>query len=129
MTAFPPAEQIAAGRAATEHLRPRSCVQRERQAFHSDESELPNVTGALVDSCGNLVGVSLADDVQSMESSPATRYQWRDTLLLVFTEMQSHTPMNLTAPAKTEEPRDPSLNPKLNLNPSSRNRLKKRNPS
>ena len=53
----------------------------------ADDPGLPNVTGALVDQCGNLVGISLADDVQTMEPAPATRYQWRDALLNVFGEM------------------------------------------
>jgi hypothetical protein len=87
LAAFPPAEQIAEGK-------PPLSVQATVDVFSEngrpsipDEAGLPNVTGALVDRCGNLVGVSLADDIQTMESSAATRYQWRDVLVDIFTDM------------------------------------------
>ena len=88
LTAFPPAEQIAQGEPPLSIPASVVVFSENGKPSISNETELPNVTGALVDSCGNLVGVSLADDIQSMETSPATRYQWRETLLLVFAEMQ-----------------------------------------
>jgi len=88
LTAFPPAELIAQGEPPLSIPASVVVFNENGKPSISNETELPNVTGALVDSCGNLVGVSLADDVQSMETSSATRYQWRETLLLVFSEMQ-----------------------------------------
>ena len=102
LTAFPPAEQIAEGE-------PPLSIQASVVVFSetgrpsiSSEVELPNVTGALVDNCGNLVGISLADDIQSMETSAATRYQWRETLLRVFGEMQI-TPREFDCSGKAQE--------------------------
>jgi hypothetical protein len=87
LTAFPPAELIAEGKPPLNMSATVDVFSENNRPSLSSESTLPNVTGALVDSCGNLVGVSLADDIQSMEVSSATRYQWRDTLLKIFTEM------------------------------------------
>lgn len=87
LTAFPPAEMIAEGKPPLNISATVDVFSENNRPSLSEESGLPNVTGALVDSCGNLVGVSIADDVQSMEASPATRYQWRDTLLKIYGEM------------------------------------------
>jgi hypothetical protein len=88
LTAFPPAEQIAEGEPPLSIEASVVVFSENGRPSISSETELPNVTGALVDSCGNLVGLSLAYDVQSMETSPSTRYRWRDSLLDVFGEMQ-----------------------------------------
>jgi hypothetical protein len=88
LTAFPPAELITEGEPPLNIPASITLVGENGRPSISGEAQLPNVTGALVDSCGNLVGVSLADDVQSMETSPSTRYQWRETLLHVLREMQ-----------------------------------------
>jgi hypothetical protein len=88
LSAFPPAELIAQGEPPLSVPATVVVFSETGRPSISSETVLPNVTGALVDSCGNLVGVSLADDIQSMEASPATRYLWRDTLLRVFGEMQ-----------------------------------------
>lgn len=88
LTAFPPAEQIAQGEPPLS-LPASIVVFRETgNPAISGETPLPNVTGGLVDRCGSLVGVSVADDVQSMEHSPATRYQWRKGLLYILGELQ-----------------------------------------
>jgi hypothetical protein len=87
LVAFPPAEQIAEGKPPLRLPATVNIFSDNGLPVLSDDSELPNVTGALLDECGNLAGVSLADDVQSMEPSPATRYQWRDALLKVFTQL------------------------------------------
>jgi hypothetical protein len=87
LAAFPPAEQIAEGKPPLSIPAMVDVFSDNNRPSLSGGSELPNVTGALVDSCGNLVGISLADDVQSMEASPATRYQWRDALLNIFSQM------------------------------------------
>lgn len=88
LAAFPPAEQIAEGE-------PPLSIPATVMVFGENgmpsipaETALPNVTGALVDACGNLVGVSLADNVQSMQVSTSTRYQWRQVLLRILGQMQ-----------------------------------------
>jgi hypothetical protein len=88
LTAFPPAEQIAEGEPPLSIPASIVVFSENGKPAISSETQLPNVTGALLDSCGNLAGVSLADGVQSMEASPSTRYQWRETLLRVLGEMQ-----------------------------------------
>ena len=111
LTAFPPAEQIALGEPPLSIEATLEVSSETGRPAVTSETRLPNVTGALVDSCGNLVGVSLADDIQTMETSPSTRYRWRETLLGVFGEMQiplresecSATPEE-EAPAPVEEP-------------------------
>jgi hypothetical protein len=87
LAAFPPAELIAEGEPPLSVATTVDVFSENNRPSITDGSQMPNVTGALVDQCGNLVGVSLAADVQTMESSPATRYQWRDALLNVFGEM------------------------------------------
>jgi hypothetical protein len=88
LTAFPPAELITQGEPPLSVPATVVVFSENGKPSISGETPLPNVTGALVDSCGYLVGISLADDVQSMETSTATRYRWRDSLLHVFAEMQ-----------------------------------------
>lgn len=84
LTAFPPAEQIAEGA-------PPLGVETEVTVFGengipavSGVTPLPNVTGPLLDDCGNVTAYSIAHDIQTMDSTPGTRYQWRDTLLGVI---------------------------------------------
>lgn len=88
LTAFPPAEQIALGEPPLRTPASVTVFSENGKPSITSETALPNVTGALVDSCGYLVGFSMADDVQTMETSPATRYQWRDSLLRLFNEMR-----------------------------------------
>jgi hypothetical protein len=103
LTAFPPAELIAQGELPL-HVPASVVVLRETgRPSISGETRLPNVTGALIDSCGNLAGVSLADDVQTMEVSPSTRYQWKATLLRILEQMQV-TPVESPCDAVTSEP-------------------------
>jgi hypothetical protein len=87
LTAFPPAEDIAAGtppviRSATVTVLPENAA-----PVISPGSALPNVTGPLLDACGNLAGYSIADGVQAMAPSPATQYRWQPALLAVLTEL------------------------------------------
>lgn len=103
LTAFPPAEEIAEGKPPLSLTASVVVFEESGNAAISGETRLPNVTGGLVDTCGNLVAVSLADDVQTMESSPATRYQWKQTLLYILGEMQI-TPREFTCPGPQAEP-------------------------
>ena len=88
LTAFPPAELISKGEPPLAVSAPVMVFGENGMPSFSSETQLPNVTGALVDSCGNLAGVSMADDVQSMETSAHTRYQWRAALLDVYAALQ-----------------------------------------
>lgn len=102
LSAFPPAELIAQGEPPLSVPATVVVFSETGRPSISSETVLPNVTGALVDSCGNLVGFSLADDIQSMETSPATRYQWGETLRRVFGEMQV-TPRESDCTVKVQE--------------------------
>lgn len=84
LAAFPPAEQIAAGAQPLARAT-RALVAAGGHAPAIDAAApLPNVTGALLDACGNLVGISLADGLQSLDPAPATRYHWADELRAVY---------------------------------------------
>jgi hypothetical protein len=87
LEAFPPAEQITEGKPPLNVPARVAVFEQSGNATISGETRLPNVTGGLVDRCGNLVAVSLADDVQSMEPSAATRYQWKQALAYILGEM------------------------------------------
>jgi hypothetical protein len=112
LAAFPPAEQIAEG-AEPLHI-PATVVVFGENGIPaiSGEIQLPNVTGALLDDCGNLVGMSIAHDVQSMESTPGTRYKWLPSLLAVLESMRI-TPLPGTCTTESEtvteesQPEDP----------------------
>jgi hypothetical protein len=111
LEAFPPAEQITEGKPPLNLPATVVVFEQSGNAAISGETRLPNVTGGLVDRCGNLVAVSLADDVQSMEPSAATRYQWKQALTYILGEMNvplREQPCGETAAAepepKAEEP-------------------------
>ncbi len=88
LNAFPPAEQITQGEPPLKI--PASVVVYKESGVPAvaGETPLPNVTGPLLDRCGNLAGVSIAFDIQSMTSSASTKYQWREALLGILREMQ-----------------------------------------
>jgi MYXO-CTERM domain-containing protein len=87
LRAFPPAEQIAEGAppvraTATIRLAPAS----EQPALASEEP-LPNVTGVLLDACGNLAGISMADGVQTLAASTGTQYRWQPALQSLLSDL------------------------------------------
>jgi hypothetical protein len=87
LMAFPPAEMIARGEPPLA-IPARIAIPGEGGApALASETSLPNVTGALLDACGNLAAFSVASGVQRMEVVPATRHVWRDELLAVFAEL------------------------------------------
>jgi hypothetical protein len=87
LAAFPPAEDIAE-RAPPVILSATVTVLAENATpAISPGSNLPNVTGPLLDACGNLAGLSIADGVQGMAPSPATHYRWQPALLAVLAEL------------------------------------------
>jgi len=107
--AFPPAELIEQGappvdEAATVFVHPENGAK-----SISVDTPLPNVSGPLVDACGNLTGYSTADGVQSVSTSESPRYHWKDSLLAILGEMQTEiieTPCELqptpSEPLQTE---------------------------
>ena len=87
LTAFPPAERIAEGDPPLHTAATVVVFGADAAPAVSGETPLPNVTGPLLDSCGNVAAYSVAHDVQSMSSHPGTRYKWRATLLAVLTRL------------------------------------------
>jgi len=88
LRAFPPAEQIAEGALPLDVLTTISAIAESGAPLLAAEAPLPNVTGALLDRCGNLAGISLADGVQSLSPAPATQYRWANDLYAVFAELR-----------------------------------------
>jgi hypothetical protein len=87
LTAYPPAEQIAEGAATLQETATLTVLGATAPPAIAGEDPLPNVTGPMIDDCGNLVGLSLAHGIQSMQSSPGTRYKWQDGLLDMMTRL------------------------------------------
>lgn len=86
--AFPPAELIAEGKPPLDIEAAISAPVENGKPSISGETRLPNVSGALVDECGNLAGYSSANGVQSMSTSEFPRYQFKDTLIRLAGELQ-----------------------------------------
>jgi len=94
LRAFPPAEQIAEGAPPLDVPTTVFAIAESGTPVLAAEASLPNVTGALLDSCGNLAGMSLADGLQSMSPAPSTQYRWAAELHAVFTAL--HLPVSGT---------------------------------
>jgi len=104
LRAFPPAELIADGAPPVNAQAAISVFPESDVPALAAGSTLPNVTGALLDECGNLAGVSLADGVQSLEPAPATRYRWAPTLRALLADLDLPVSGRLcTAPADSGE--------------------------
>jgi hypothetical protein len=88
LRAFPPAELIADGAPPVNVETMISVFPESDVPALAAGSSLPNVTGALLDECGNLAGLSLADGVQSLDPAPATRYRWASALRTVLADLQ-----------------------------------------
>jgi hypothetical protein len=109
LRAFPPAEQIAEGAAPVNSLTTISVFPESETPALATETPLPNVTGPLLDECGNLAGLSMADGVQSLSASPATQYRWGSALRAVLAELRlplAGSPC-AAAPAVADEPLAP----------------------
>ncbi len=114
LAAFPPAELIAQGAAPVSVLT--RVTTTNTVAGKGDKAPamtaiatakaLPNVTGPLIDGCGNLVGFSSADGVQSMDTSKAPAYLWKDGLLQALHSLSVNLielPCPAIEPATAEE--------------------------
>lgn len=81
LAAYPPAEEISRGmaplwQAAVLNATPGTSAASTRVSV----SGLPNVTGPLVDACGNFAAFSSAEGVQSMDTNTSPAYLWQDGL-------------------------------------------------
>jgi len=116
LAAFPPAELIAEGAA------PVSVSTRVKLSMPAGPGggpgsaiataqALPNVSGPLLDRCGNLVGFSLADGVQSMETTKAPAHVWKDELLRVLRGLElelTQAPCPAVSPSQAESAGPPA---------------------
>jgi len=88
LSAFPPAEMIAEGAPPLDIPVKVTIPVENGKPVISGVNPLPNVTGPLLDDCGQLAGYSAANGVQSMSTSEAPGYQWKETLIRLMTELQ-----------------------------------------
>jgi hypothetical protein len=88
LQAFPPAEQIAEGEPPVQQAATIGLLAESGTPSVTAATPLPNVTGPLLDACGNLAGVSLADGVQTMAPSAGTQYRWRAALQQVMEALE-----------------------------------------
>jgi len=97
LAAFPPAEQIAQGAAPVSEQTPLSIAPVNapdggQTLAITIVKPLPNVTGPLIDRCGNLAGFSSADGVQSMDTTKAPSYLWKDDLVRALRRLPLELP-------------------------------------
>ena len=112
LTAFPPAEQIAEGAQPLDIATTVTVLGENRAPAISGETPLPNVTGPLLDACGNVEAFSIAHDVQTMETTPGTRYQWREILLGIIERLGARPgPSACAAEAPAEETQPEPVQP------------------
>ncbi len=92
LEAFPPAEQIARG-AQPLRLPVKAMGDGLNARFSlSPQTPLPYVTGAILDDCGYLAGLSLTDGPQSLDSGKTAQVLFNDELGRLFTGMQISLP-------------------------------------
>ena len=111
LAAFPPAEQIAEGAAPLHSAATVVVFGESGTPAVSGETPLPNVTGPLLDQCGNFVAYSMAHDVQSMQQHPGTRYKWRSALLELLRELRITPEQSACQPAAVEPEPEPLAEP------------------
>ena len=115
LAAFPPAEQISQGAAPL--LVAAEVALAMVPAGQASETpvmisivagkELPNVSGPLLDACGNLVGWSSSNGVQSMETTASPGYLWQAGLSQALSSVLVNlvtTPCPVLAPALAPAP-------------------------
>lgn len=88
LQALPPAEMIAQGADPLSVPATLTIGPTPGQPAISADTPLPNVTGALVDACGGLAGINLADGVQSLETPVYTRKVWKEQLAEIARALQ-----------------------------------------
>jgi hypothetical protein len=105
LEAFPPAEYIAKGEPPL--VLPVSVVTgvASMQLSISPETPLPYVSGAIIDQCGYLAGVSLSSGTQSLEAVKAPKTVFNKELAAVLLEMQvSPATARCESPGQSLEP-------------------------
>ena len=88
LEAFPPAERIAKG---AQPLRSPGDISEDEQGSRlsiSPETPLPYVSGAFIDTCGFLAGISLVSGAQSLETGKTPLIIFNDDLRGVLQELQ-----------------------------------------
>ena len=117
MEAFPPAEDIAKG------AQPLKVPVKVLHGGHSISAEtpLPYVTGAILDACGHLAGVSLANGTQSLESARPATLLFGDDLGRSLDAMRIELPVAVCqaaapAAAKTATAKNPVAKPAVTQN-------------
>jgi len=117
LSAFPPAEEIAKGAKPLDLPVKTVAGATTGQYALSAETPLPYVTGAILDSCGRLAGLSLASGPQSLETGQPTSILLGADLRRVLDSMQVTLPSADCAPlakvaapqvAVPEKPREPA---------------------
>jgi len=88
LEAFPPAEQIAEGQPPVDWRGRIGSPGQAGAAVFAAGPPRPNVTGPLLDNCDNLVGISLAEGVPSLEPAAGTAYRWRSELAILWETLQ-----------------------------------------
>ena len=89
LEAFPPAEYIAKG---AEPLWLPLDIEAGAIPSVSPRTPLPYVSGAIIDGCGYLAGVSLSSGPQSLETTKAPRTLFTDALKPIFEQLQITLP-------------------------------------
>jgi predicted component of type VI protein secretion system len=116
LSAFPPAEMIAEGAAPLDITTAVAVPDASTRAIIAGQTQLPNVTGPLLDDCGNLVGYSMASGVQSMSTTESPAYLWKQTLNRLMREIQlepriSDCSQGVGVPAETADKTADEFNP------------------
>ena len=91
LEAFPPAEYIAKGEPPLWLPVSVSGDERGMQLSISPETPLPYVSGAIIDHCGYLAGISISSGTQSLETVKAPKKLFNKELATVLQEMQIST--------------------------------------
>lgn len=87
LSAFPPAELIAEGAAPLDLTATVSILGENARIAITGQAAFPNVTGPLLDDCGDLAGYSMANGVQSMSTTEGPDYLWKETLKRLLAEI------------------------------------------
>ncbi len=80
LAAFPPAELIAEGAQPVFAATKITVSAENGLAGLAADQPLPNLTGPVLDTCGNLVAYSRANGVQSLDTDQQPQYLWMDEL-------------------------------------------------
>jgi LPXTG-motif cell wall-anchored protein len=77
---YPPAELIAQGTPRIHHPAKIERTGSTAKPQIQSDTALPNVTGAILDQCNNLLGLHAASGVQNMSPDSASKISWSDVL-------------------------------------------------